>query len=155
MAFISWLSSVSGKLTSSVQQLITMSRLRFPAKACFSLRSWWIGFHLCHQDGNRMQVGAQKNTSALPQQQPLIQNNHGRLKEGVSENFFLQDIREEITVASGRKMLIGEKVIHNIKRDFNINGYAKRHEFDAVSVKLWSQEMKNNGENCIVFFFKE
>ncbi|GFV82136.1 hypothetical protein TNCV_2790341 [Trichonephila clavipes] len=22
---------------------------------------WWIGFHLCHQDGNRMQVGAQKN----------------------------------------------------------------------------------------------
>ncbi|GFU85820.1 transposable element Tcb1 transposase [Trichonephila clavipes] len=26
---------------------------------------WWIGFHLCHQDGNRMQVGAQKNTSAL------------------------------------------------------------------------------------------
>ncbi|GFU31476.1 hypothetical protein TNCV_3538981 [Trichonephila clavipes] len=28
---------------------------------------WWIGFHLCHQDGNRMQVGAQKNTSALNQ----------------------------------------------------------------------------------------
>ncbi|GFX31824.1 hypothetical protein TNCV_171571 [Trichonephila clavipes] len=21
---------------------------------------WWIDFHLCHQDGNRMQVGAQK-----------------------------------------------------------------------------------------------
>ncbi|GFT05991.1 uncharacterized protein TNCV_3927181 [Trichonephila clavipes] len=26
---------------------------------------WWIGFHLCHQDENRMQDGAQKNTSAL------------------------------------------------------------------------------------------
>ncbi|GFY43494.1 c2H2-type domain-containing protein [Trichonephila inaurata madagascariensis] len=75
----------------------------------------------------------------------------GRLK-GVSEKKILQDIREEITVDSGRKMLIEKKDIHNIKRDFNINGYVKRHEVDAVNVKLWTQEMKNNGENCIVFF---
>ncbi|GFX26644.1 uncharacterized protein TNCV_4536541 [Trichonephila clavipes] len=52
---------------------------------------------------------------------------------------------EEITVDSGRKMLIKKKDIHYIKRDFNINGYVKRHEVDAVSVKLWAQEMKNNG----------
>ncbi|GFV78777.1 MULE domain-containing protein [Trichonephila clavipes] len=76
----------------------------------------------------------------------------GKLKEGVSKKFFLQDIREEITVDSGRKMLIEKKDIHNIKRDFNINGYVKRHEIDAVSVKLWTEEMKNNGENCIVYF---
>ncbi|GFR14944.1 c2H2-type domain-containing protein [Trichonephila clavata] len=76
----------------------------------------------------------------------------GRLKEGVSGKKILQDIREEITVDSGRKMLIVKKDIHNIKRDFNINGYIKRQEVDAVSVKLWTQEMKNNGENCIVFF---
>ncbi|GFW51213.1 MULE domain-containing protein [Trichonephila clavipes] len=75
----------------------------------------------------------------------------GRLKEGVSEKIFLRDIREEIAVGSGRKTLIEEKVIHNIKRDFNINGYVKRHEVDVVSVKLWSQEMKNYGENCIFF----
>ncbi|GFS78345.1 MULE domain-containing protein [Trichonephila clavipes] len=49
-------------------------------------------------------------------------------------------------------MLIEKKEIHNIKRDFNINGYVKRHEIDAVSVKLWAEEMKNNGENCIVYF---
>ncbi|GFY62321.1 MULE domain-containing protein [Trichonephila inaurata madagascariensis] len=60
----------------------------------------------------------------------------GRLKEGVSEKKFLQDIREEITVDSGRKMLIEKKDIHNIKRDFNINGYVKRHEVDEVSVQL-------------------
>ncbi|GFU83672.1 c2H2-type domain-containing protein [Trichonephila clavipes] len=70
----------------------------------------------------------------------------GRLK-GVSEKKFLQDIREEITVNSSKKMLIEKKDIHNIKRDFYINGYVKRHEIDTVSVKLWSQEMKNNGEN--------
>ncbi|GFT31429.1 MULE domain-containing protein [Trichonephila clavipes] len=64
----------------------------------------------------------------------------------------LKDIREEITVDSGRKMLIEKKDIHNIKRDFNINGYVKRHEIDAVNVKLWAEEMKNNGENCIVYF---
>ncbi|GFY63965.1 MULE domain-containing protein [Trichonephila inaurata madagascariensis] len=64
----------------------------------------------------------------------------------------VRDIREEITVDCGRKMLIEKKDIDNIKRYFNINGYVKRHEVDAVSVKLWAQEMKNNGENCIVFF---
>ncbi|GFR21199.1 MULE domain-containing protein [Trichonephila clavata] len=55
----------------------------------------------------------------------------GRLKEGVGEKKILQDIREEITVDSGRKMLIEKKDIHNIKRDFNINGYIKRHEVDV------------------------
>ncbi|GFR08196.1 MULE domain-containing protein [Trichonephila clavata] len=49
-------------------------------------------------------------------------------------------------------MLIKKNDIHNIKSYFNINGYIKRHEVDVVSVKLWTQEMKNNGENCIVFF---
>ncbi|GFR12298.1 c2H2-type domain-containing protein [Trichonephila clavata] len=81
----------------------------------------------------------------------IIIKSERRLKEGVSGKKILQDIREEITVDSGRKMLIEKKNIHNIKRDFNINGYIKRHEVDAVSVKLWTQEMKNNGENCIVF----
>ncbi|GFV66525.1 c2H2-type domain-containing protein [Trichonephila clavipes] len=61
-------------------------------------------------------------------------------------------IREEITVDSGRKMLIEKKGIRDIKRDFNINGYVNKHEVDTVSVKLWAQEMKNNGEICIVFF---
>ncbi|GFU51447.1 MULE domain-containing protein [Trichonephila clavipes] len=63
-----------------------------------------------------------------------------------------KDIREEITVDSGRKMLIEKKDIRNFKRDFNINGYVKRHGDDAVRIKLWSQEMKNNRENFFVFF---
>lgn len=49
-------------------------------------------------------------------------------------------------------MLIEKKDIHNIKRDFNINSNMKRHEVDAVSVKLWVEEMKNNGDNSIAFF---
>ncbi|GFV26644.1 MULE domain-containing protein [Trichonephila clavipes] len=76
----------------------------------------------------------------------------GSGKIGISCPAVIKDIREEITVDSGRKMLIEKKDIHNIKRDFNIKGYVKRHEIDAVSVKLWAEEMKNNGENCIVFF---
>ncbi|GFQ67778.1 hypothetical protein TNCT_81971 [Trichonephila clavata] len=63
-----------------------------------------------------------------------------RLKEGVSEKN-LKDIGEEITVDSGRTMLIEKKDILNIKRDFHINGYIKKHEVDAVSAKLWVQEM--------------
>ncbi|GFT74293.1 MULE domain-containing protein [Trichonephila clavipes] len=76
----------------------------------------------------------------------------GSAKIGISCPAVIKDIREEITVDSGRKMLIEKKDIHNIKRDFNINGYVKRHEIDAVSVKLWAEEMKNNGENCTVYF---
>ncbi|GFW59495.1 c2H2-type domain-containing protein [Trichonephila clavipes] len=76
-----------------------------------------------------------------------------RQASGVDQDSALHpDIREEITVDSGRKMLIEKKDIHNIKRDFNINGYVKRHEIDAVSVKLWAEEMKNSGENCFVYF---
>ncbi|GFY13785.1 c2H2-type domain-containing protein [Trichonephila clavipes] len=76
-----------------------------------------------------------------------------KLKEDVSEKIFLQDIREEITVDSGRKMLIEKKDIHNIKRDFNINGYVKRHEIDAVSVKPWAEEMKKM-EKIVLFISK-
>ncbi|GFU10202.1 MULE domain-containing protein [Trichonephila clavipes] len=76
----------------------------------------------------------------------------GSAKIGTSCPVVIKDIREEITVYSGRKMCIEKKDIHNIKRDFNINGYVKRHEIDAVSVKQWAEEMKNNGENCIVYF---
>ncbi|GFQ69696.1 c2H2-type domain-containing protein [Trichonephila clavata] len=77
-----------------------------------------------------------------------------RLKEGVSVKKILQDIREEITVDSGRKMLIEKKDIHNIKRDFNINGYIKRHEVDAMSVKLWTHEMKIIAKIVLFFFPK-
>ncbi|GFV26643.1 MULE domain-containing protein [Trichonephila clavipes] len=82
----------------------------------------------------------------------FTKNSNQRERENLSFKYLRTDIREEITVDSGRKMLIEKKDIHNIKRDFNIKGYVKRHEIDAVSVKLWAEEMKNNGENCIVFF---
>ncbi|GFQ72154.1 MULE domain-containing protein [Trichonephila clavata] len=78
----------------------------------------------------------------------------GRLK-GVSEKKILQDIREEITVDSGRKMLIEKKRISIILKGTSIlMVILKGMKLMAVSVKLWTQEMKNNGENCIVFFSK-
>ncbi|GFV88639.1 hypothetical protein TNCV_1244491 [Trichonephila clavipes] len=69
MAFISWLSSVSGKLTSFSAAIDNYVKgfdfQRKPVSLFVAVGNiWWIGFHLCHQDGNRMQVGAQKNTSA-------------------------------------------------------------------------------------------
>ncbi|GFY39447.1 MULE domain-containing protein [Trichonephila inaurata madagascariensis] len=92
-------------------------------------------------------IKVRQSTENVVVQYFLKHQNH----ETQLEHLRLSDIKE-IAVDSGRKMLIEKKDIHNIKRDFNINGYVKRHEVDAVSVKLWAQEMKNNGENCIVFF---
>ncbi|GFQ93296.1 hypothetical protein TNCT_398321, partial [Trichonephila clavata] len=63
-----------------------------------------------------------------------------------------KDIREEITVDGGRKMLIEEKDINNIKRDFNFNGYIKRHEVDEQNYaqsprKMGLFQQKGSGHN--------
>ncbi|GFR11460.1 MULE domain-containing protein, partial [Trichonephila clavata] len=68
---------------------------------------------------------------------------------------FCRILEKKLLLTVAERCSLKKKDIHNIKRDFSINGYIKRHEVDAVSVKLWTQEKKNNGENCIVFFFKE
>ncbi|XP_069695882.1 uncharacterized protein [Periplaneta americana] len=75
----------------------------------------------------------------------------GKLKEGVSETRILGDIRDEVNIDSGRKILIDKKDIQNIKRDFNINGVVSRHQNDAISVRLWVQEMVKQ-DNCVIYF---
>jgi len=74
------------------------------------------------------------------------------LKEGVTDNRILGDVGNEINLDSGRKILIDKKDIHNIKRDFNINGSVLRHQNDALSVKLWVKEMEKEEDNCVIFF---
>ncbi|GFX52853.1 MULE domain-containing protein [Trichonephila clavipes] len=99
-----------------------------------------MNYHCCRSGTYKPRAKGLKNLKS-----------QGSAKIGTSFPAVIKDIRE-LTVDSGRKMLIEKKDIHNIKIDFNINGYVKRHEIDAVSVKLWAEEMKNNGENCMVYF---
>lgn len=48
--------------------------------------------------------------------------------------------------------LLERKDLHNIKRDFSLGYSTRRHENDAVSVKLWVETMKQLEESPILYF---
>ncbi|ERL91561.1 hypothetical protein D910_08891, partial [Dendroctonus ponderosae] len=74
---------------------------------------------------------------------------------GVSVSRILNDIRADISEDGVKRIhLIEKQDIHNIKRYFSIGYVTKRHQNDAVSVKLWVDAM-NNMENSPVLFYKE
>ncbi|GFS42637.1 MULE domain-containing protein [Trichonephila inaurata madagascariensis] len=95
----------------------------------------------------------QSTENVVVQYFPKHQNHETQLEHlRLSESDSTAIAEKKLLLTVAERCILKKKDIHNIKRDFNINGYVKRHEVDAVSVRLWAQEMKNNGENCIVFF---
>ncbi|XP_049939119.1 uncharacterized protein LOC126413260 [Schistocerca serialis cubense] len=71
-----------------------------------------------------------------------------RLSQGVPVGRVLQDVRSAPIAASVERIhLLEKKDLHNIKRDFDIGYATKKHENDAVSVKLWVEEMKRQSDN--------
>jgi len=47
-----------------------------------------------------------------------------------------------------------QKDLHNISRDFNIEYAIKRHKNDAISIKLWVEEIKMIETQCPVLYNK-
>ncbi|XP_047108757.1 uncharacterized protein LOC124777406 [Schistocerca piceifrons] len=77
----------------------------------------------------------------------------GRLSQGVPVGRALQDVRSAPIAASVERIyLLEKKDLHNIKRDFDIGYATKKHENDAVSVKLWVEEMKRQSDNPVLYF---
>ncbi|GFW71717.1 MULE domain-containing protein [Trichonephila clavipes] len=74
----------------------------------------------------------------------------GKVKEGVSENFFYRILEKKLLLTVAERCLLKKRISIILKETsilmVMLNG------IDAVSVKLWAEEMKNNGENCIVYF---
>lgn len=79
-----------------------------------------------------------------------------KLKEGVTWDHILDMVREtEIISETNQQLLLLErKDLRNISRDFNINYATRRHNDDAISVKLWVDEMQNLKDECPVLCFK-
>jgi hypothetical protein len=69
----------------------------------------------------------------------------------------LDDIRDSALKQedSQRILLLEKKDMHNIVRNFHIDYGTKRHKNDAISIKLWVEEMTNLGDDCPVLFYKE
>ncbi|XP_049779353.1 uncharacterized protein LOC126176251 [Schistocerca cancellata] len=77
----------------------------------------------------------------------------GRLSQGVPVGRVLQDVLSAPIAASVERIhLLEKKDLHNIKRDFDIGYATKKHENDAVSVKLWVEEMKRQSDNPVLYF---
>ena len=75
-----------------------------------------------------------------------------KLKQGISSNRIIQDIRESnITGGIGRDHLISEKDLNNIRKLFNTDGIQK-HPNDLVSVLTIVEEMQTLDYNVILIF---
>ena len=62
-----------------------------------------------------------------------------KLHQGVKMDEILNFIRDSVVDKMERKHLISKQDVHNIHRQFNIEGI-KRHKNDLISVQAWVQE---------------
>ena len=74
-----------------------------------------------------------------------------KLKDGVTIDKVLDDLRDEIPGTVTRKDIITKQDIRNIKRQYNIGG-VQRHKEDQLSVCAWVEEMEALDNNPIIAF---
>ena len=73
------------------------------------------------------------------------------LSQGVSFDNILNKIRDSVSKQIDRFHLTTKKDLHNVQRSFNIR-QEQRHTVDAVSVKIWVDEMGQRKDNPVVFY---
>ncbi len=77
----------------------------------------------------------------------------GKLAQGVTKEHILDSIRDNIGKRFERIHIITRKDIINIERSFGLQGN-RRHDDDATSVKLWVEEINQNGNYSPVLLYK-
>ena len=71
--------------------------------------------------------------------------------QGVKMERILDNIRDSVGLQMERKHLVTKQDIHNVKRQYNIDGM-QRHRNDHTSVQAWVEECKTMDYNPIVIF---
>ena len=74
-----------------------------------------------------------------------------KLKQGISMERILDDIRESVSNGLCRQHLVTRQDLHNIKAQYNIDGIV-RHKNDLTSVRVWVQEMSTLEYNPVLIF---
>ncbi|KAE9523181.1 hypothetical protein AGLY_016414 [Aphis glycines] len=64
------------------------------------------------------------------------------------------EIGKQRLFTEDRSIIAEKKDVHNIKRNYNITYSTKKHENNAVSVRLWVEEMKKKGNSNPVLYYK-
>ena len=77
----------------------------------------------------------------------------GKLAQGVTFDKILDDIRSSVSDNFKRIHLLQRKDINNIERALKLEG-GQRHKDDATSVAAWVEEMRGNGEDNVVLYYK-
>lgn len=77
----------------------------------------------------------------------------GKLRQGVSIEHILDDIRDSVGTTVERIHLLSRKDMHNIETSFNLVR-SQKHKDDATSIDCWVKEMKENEATNPVIFYK-
>ena len=77
----------------------------------------------------------------------------GQIAMGVSLDNILDKIRNSVNSQFERVHLIIKKDLINIEKAFGLRGH-QRHKDDATSVSLWIKELKDQGGDNPVLFYK-
>ncbi|XP_008179308.1 uncharacterized protein LOC103308155 [Acyrthosiphon pisum] len=79
-----------------------------------------------------------------------------KLSQGVTMERILDDFRGNIGSNLKREDLITRADLHNIKQKYNITMQdGQLHKNDATSVDIWVEQMKQEGENNPVIYYKK
>jgi len=113
-------------------------------KVC-QTHSGQVNIEYCDYHSHSIQIGH----LSLPEHVRLTVAS--KLKEGVAIDSILDHIRDQASDSLGREHLISRQDVHNIKRQYNIDG-VERHKNDQTSVCAWVEELQLLDYNPIVTF---
>jgi len=78
-----------------------------------------------------------------------------KISQGVTFGKILDNIRDNIDTNLNREDLVTRGDLHNIKRRYNLVLQDRQlHKNDLNSVHIWVEQMKEQGENNPVVYYK-
>lgn len=78
-----------------------------------------------------------------------------KISQGVTFGKILDNIRDNIDTNLNREDLVTRVDLHNIKRRYNLELQdGQLHKNDSTSVNIWVEQMKEQGENNPVIYYK-
>ncbi|KAL5245994.1 hypothetical protein ACI65C_013402 [Semiaphis heraclei] len=126
-------------------------REQIPPGAAAAAWAWFYqelnNEHYGHEENELQHIGL-----------PVIKKHEvaAKLSQGVTIGRILDDFRDNIGSNLKREDLITRADLHNIKHKYNINiQHGQFHKDNCTSVDIWVEQMKEQGENNPVQYYKK
>ena len=99
--------------------------------------------------------GHAKNLGHLRVPQSVRTSIAHKLSQGIPPDRIVKDIGECVDTSFNRVHMINKKDVANIECAFGLKVPVQRHPDDAISTKLWVEELKSKGKANPVLFYKQ